>query len=166
MKNIIILIGLPRSGKTTFRNDFKEMYPHYVCVSADDLRYLIYGQRYFQGGEPLVWAFRGYMLESLFQNGNDILIDETNTTTQRRESIIKQARKNGYNVIGIYMDTRLSTCISRSDEAIIDTLNRMHIQFETPSIGEGFHTIYKIPDNNYSLVLDDLKNLKGVNNEK
>lgn len=149
-KKLVMLIGLPRSGKTTLRNLFLLGHREYVTICADDLRYSIYGQRFYSGGEPIVWMVRGYMLESLFQNNTNILIDETNTTIKRREPIITQAKKYGYEVIGVYVNTDISLCRLRADDIILPIVDKMHDQFEVPEISEGFDAIHEVLGIDYS----------------
>ena len=51
---IHVMIGLPRSGKSTYVKNFLRKNLKCVVVSADQLRYLVYGQQFFAGGEDLV----------------------------------------------------------------------------------------------------------------
>jgi predicted kinase len=156
MKNLVMLIGLPRSGKSTLKSLIKIQHKTYISVSADDLRYLIYGQRYFQNGEPLVWAVRGYMLNLLMQNDHDLIIDECNTTEMRRYQILHEAKKYNYNVIGIHIDTDYITCIGRGDKDIINVIERMNEKFEIPTMKEGYDTLIACRDNEYFLALEEI----------
>lgn len=141
MKRIILMIGLPRSGKSTW---VKNNQPKgSVIISADDLRYIVYNQRFWSDGEPLMWSVRGMMLKYLMQQGIDIIIDETNTTKERRKPILKLAKQYGYYAVGNVVEGAwIDTCISRAkdegDKTIIPIIERMAAQFELPEIEEGF----------------------------
>jgi len=50
MKILTMMIGLPRSGKTTWIRNNKSENTDTVILSADDLRYLVYNQRFWQDG--------------------------------------------------------------------------------------------------------------------
>ena len=157
IKKMFILMGLPRSGKTTLRNMILNEFYHIVPVSADDLRYEIYGQRYWQNGEDDVWAFRKHHLNSLMKNGTTILIDETNTTKKRREPLLKLCDEYGYTPVYLHVYTLSCECIRRAknenDTYIIPTIERQSEQFELPESVEiesfEFSSIHTIVSNNY-----------------
>lgn len=135
---LTMLIGLPRAGKTTYIEDNKDG----VVVSADQLRYLVYGQRFWGPGEPLMWSIRDIMLRSLMKQGVNIIIDETNTTQARRKPILGMAKEYGYLTRAVYIPTSKEVCIKRAlDEGeafLVSVIERMHNQFEPVSEEEGF----------------------------
>ncbi len=144
--SIYMLIGLPRSGKSTWAKRHQESEGTPI-VSADNLRYLVYGQRFWGNGEQLMWAIRAIILNMLLEQDIDIIIDETNTTKERRKSIIDLARNYKHDVFGIVMIDSKGECIRRAlsmnDETIIPVIERMAEQYaaEPPSIEEGFKDI-------------------------
>jgi predicted kinase len=146
---ITIMMGFPRSGKSTW---IKENRTNEIVVSADELRKQVYGQQFFAEGEPLMWAIRGVMLKELIRQRVDIIIDETNTKRERREPIIKLAKENWYEVVGVV------TCGTTPDELkaraikdgmpnLIPVIDRMIAQFEPPLESEGFEEIIKVEMN-------------------
>lgn len=147
-KEIIVLVGLPRSGKTTWRNHYIKNYegdvPVVIC--ADDIRYLLYGQRFFSGGEPFVWATRDIMFKCLMQQGKTIIIDETNVVKYNRSKIIAEAKKYEYSVTAIIFPTSREACIARAiwcdDDYIVPIINSMADKYEPVLINEGFTLIY------------------------
>lgn len=145
VNTITILVGLPRSGKSTWTEINKS---DRVVISADRLRYRVYGQRFFGDGEPMLWAIRGILLEELLSQGQNIIVDETNTTKARRGPIIKLAKKHGYYVEVIEIATSKDECIQRAmnekDGAIIPVIERMAAQYEPPSEAEGIGIVMKI----------------------
>lgn len=147
MNTLKMMIGLPRSGKSTW---VKNNRTTEVIVSADELRKIVYGQPFWVDGETLVWCIREMFLKSLLFQGVDIIIDETNTTFERRNSIIVLAKKYGYNIEAIYIQEPFSTCINRAvDEKkdfLIPTIERMAIGFIIPEYYEGYDKITIIKD--------------------
>jgi len=146
MSKITLMCGLPRSGKSTWIKNNKT---NEVVVSADDIRYLVYNQQFWGDGEPLMWSIRGMMLKYLMQQGVDIIIDETNTMSERRQPIIKMAKKYGYYIIGNTIEgIWVDTCIARAKEInqdyLIPVIERMAAQFELPKIDEGFDELNMI----------------------
>ena len=128
---VYIMVGLPRSGKSTYAKRYKGLY---AIVSADQLRYLVYGQRFWGPGEDTMWAIRKIVLKMLMEQGIDNVIDETNTTVSRRKPIVDLAREYGYFVEAVVIDTPKETCIERAradgDDSLIPIIERMAGQFE------------------------------------
>lgn len=144
MPDIIILSGLPRSGKTTFAKEY--MGRGFVKISADDMRYLVYNQRFWAAGENLMWSIRNICLEYMLAQQLNIIIDETNTTAKRRSPIIKLAQQYNYNIIGVVIESvTKEICIKRAKdterEDIIPIIENQHHKFETLEKGEGFNVI-------------------------
>lgn len=140
---VYIMVGLPRSGKSTYVERFKG---NKAIISADQLRYLVYGQRFWGPGEDMMWAIRKIALTMLMEQGIDIVIDETNTTNARRKPIIELARKHNYLVEVVVINTPKEVCIERAkadgDSNLIPVIERMAEQFEPISLEEVDY-IYK-----------------------
>ncbi len=71
------LIGLPRSGKSTFANE--AMFGN-VIVGGDDIRKAMTGQRYNGHCELFIDAMKVVFVKSLLDRGFDVLVDDTHTT--------------------------------------------------------------------------------------
>lgn len=142
MPKLVIMCGLPRSGKSTWVSENKGSS---VVLSADNLRYLVYGQRFWTEGESLMWATHSIIFRMLLQQGNDIIIDETNTTPKRREPLIKMAKEFGYTVDCVWVKTSKEECLNRAiylnDEIIPPVIERMSKEFIEPNLSEGFNDI-------------------------
>ena len=84
MNQLIITVGLPRSGKTTWAQEQK-----LPIVSPDAIRLAIHGKIFIADAEPFVWATAYVMTRSLFIAGcPSVIIDATNTTPKRRKEWI------------------------------------------------------------------------------
>lgn len=139
---ICIMVGLPRSGKSTWIGKTRNKE---VIISADRLRLEMYGQRFFSGGEAFVWATRDVLLKIILDQGLDIIIDDTNITIERRKNIIKLAKKYGYNVSCIFINTPSEVCISRAIDTeqhdLIPVIENMNSLLELPTMEEGIDII-------------------------
>ena len=83
MKTPVMMVGLPRSGKTT-RAD--ECYPGAPKVNPDAIRLALHGQPYVASAEPFVWAIARTMVKALFLAGHDVVVlDACNNTRARRD---------------------------------------------------------------------------------
>lgn len=145
MKQLDMMIGLPRSGKSTWADEHKE---GKVIMSADRFRMLIYGQRYFAGGEELMWATYNVALKVLLDQGIDIIIDNTNVTKAGRKKLIDLAKSYGYEVNARWVHTDYHTCIINAydvwQDDLIPIIEKMAVQFEAPTLDEGFTMIHEI----------------------
>ena len=124
MNQLIVTVGLPRSGKSTWAN--KMGYP---IVSPDAIRLAIHGKQFINETELLVWTTAKYMIKSLFNAGHTtVIFDSTNITKQQRDDLVSN---NWYRTFALF-NVPVEECISRAQEntdlqyAII----RMFEQFE------------------------------------
>lgn len=151
MKTLKMMCGLPRSGKSTWIEQNRD---NEFVLCADKLRYRVYGQRFWQDGEPLMWNVHSIMLDTALEQGIDIIIDETNVTPERRKPIIERAKKYGYKVICVRIPTTLQDCLRRAMElndcVILPVIARMATNFIEPDLQEGFHEIWTESQPNYT----------------
>lgn len=81
MKTLHLMVGLPRSGKST-----KAKQLGFPIVEPDAIRKVIHGTAWKPNVEPLVWAQAHLMVEALFEAGHkDVILDATNHTVERRK---------------------------------------------------------------------------------
>lgn len=77
---LILTIGLPRSGKSTWAKS-----QGHPIVNPDSIRLALHGKDFISSSEPFVWAIAYNMARSLFIAGHKtVIIDATNTTAKRR----------------------------------------------------------------------------------
>lgn len=127
MKTLIMTVGLPRSGKTTWA---KEQNLPIVCPDA--IRLALHGERFIQLAEPFVWAIAKVMVRALFLAGHDkVILDATNTTEKRRSEWI------GFHTVIQFFTASKEECIRRArldgDETIVPVIERMAEQFQFPT---------------------------------
>ena len=138
--DMIIFIGIPASGKSTFyRQNFAETH---VCVSLDILH------TRFQEGK---------LLGELLSAGKSCVIDNTNVELAERKKYIDAAKACGYKVIGYYFRSSIDECRIRNamrerQVPEIALLNKA-AHLELPSKSEGFDELYyvSICDNLYNI---------------
>ncbi|XEC93771.1 AAA family ATPase [Paenibacillus tarimensis] len=145
MPDLYVMVALPRSGKSTY---VTEHFGHLVKVSADQLRLLIYGQRFLAEREAEVWHVREIMLRALMEQQLDIVIDETNTTRKSRKPILKIAGQYGYRKKAIVIHTDIETCKRRAvetgQEDLIPVIVKMAEHFEEIAENEGFDEVQQV----------------------
>lgn len=114
MARLILTVGLPRSGKSSWAKS-----TGHPIVNPDSIRLALHGQRFLASAEPLVWAMAFLMVEALFLAGNEIVIvDATNTTEKRR----KEWQSRYENVELKVFNTSPEICIERAKQCGHDDL--------------------------------------------
>lgn len=122
MSKLIAMVGLPRSGKSTFCNHtFKPQ--GFVIVNPDNFRLAIHGTTFNPPAEPFVWAAVYAAVDALLLTGHDVVVDATNITQKRREPWV--LRKAEFHLMG----TRKAVCLERAKsdgrEELIPIIEKM-----------------------------------------
>lgn len=108
MKTLIMTVGLPRSGKSTWAKD-----QNLPIVSPDAIRLALHGERWNALAEPFVWAIAKVMVRALFIAGHDtIILDSTALTKARRKEWESKSWIRKY----IEFNTPKDVCIERARE--------------------------------------------------
>ena len=135
-KQAIVFMGIQASGKTTF---YEQMLADkgYTHISLDIL--------HTRKKEDL-------LLVDCLENGRSLVVDNTNPEVSVREKYITKAKEYGYQVIGIFFQSRVKDCMRRNEQrglkvpqkAIACTSNNLQL----PSLEEGFDELYFVSINN------------------
>jgi predicted kinase len=136
MSTLSIMVGLPGSGKSVYAEQLGV-----TVVSPDAFRKAM-GNLFNPKAEKLVWATIDLAVRGLLIAGNDVVIDATNITKQRREPWVKMAKELTDNLLLIFVvDIDTELCKARNGirslpvpDSVID---RMALAFEMPTSDEG-----------------------------
>jgi len=126
MKILHLLIGLPRSGKSTKAKELG-----FPVVEPDAIRKVIHGTPWKRNVEHMVWGIAHIMVDALFEAGhNDVILDATNHTSARRS----EWESENYSIKYYEIETPMSVCIERArstnQEYLIPVIERMCQQYE------------------------------------
>ena len=129
--DVVILVGLPGSGKSTFA---RERFPAHDYISKDA----------FPPGARDKQARQDAALRAALRAGRSALVDNTNVTIADRAAIIAIAREYGARVVGYFLDVPVREAIARNElregrakvpkVAIFTSAKRL----VPPSLAEGF----------------------------
>jgi len=128
---LILLVGLPRSGKSTWCKTFKEENPNAVIVNIDSIRISLHGKRFEPLAEDFVWATAKVMVRALFMAGNSLLVlDATNTTKKSRSRWVNDDWETHYKIF----DTPVHVCMMRAmrtgQKDLLIVITNMHDNYE------------------------------------
>lgn len=147
LPRLVILAGLPASGKSTFADGLVER--GFTRISLDEIRKEIYGDVSNLGD----WKVTRRRFDELFAaataRGDNILIDNTNFMRNQRTRIIDLGRAAGYvDIHVVVMDVSLEECLRRNavrerhvDEKIIRDMHGMLYGSQFPRFDEAVVTV-------------------------
>ena len=126
MDNLLIgMVGLPRSGKSTWALGYSRRYGHPI-VSPDAIRLALHGHAYIQESEGFVWAIAKVMVQALFLAGhNTLILDSTATTMARRNAWNSAGRTTKWKLI----ETPKEVCLQRAYPELVPVIERMAANF-------------------------------------
>jgi predicted kinase len=142
---IIVLVGLPASGKSTWAE--RAGLP---VLSSDATRGLLSGDETNQSINRLVFStMRETLRRRLAARAAATLIDSTALTPWERRCWIRLAELHDCDVEAVFFDTPLEECLrrnaSRARQVPEEALRRMALRLIPPSIAEGFQRVTLIP---------------------
>lgn len=137
---MIILVGLPRSGKSTWIEEYQKKNDCLV-VSNDWIRENIFHVKYYHSINPALWTISDGCIRILLSQGKTVLVDGVNHTKFVRGEFIKTGNDMNADIEIVYISTPLETCLKRNDKIPEERLRSMAEEFEIPTINEASITI-------------------------
>ena len=126
MKTLILTVGLPRSGKSTWAKE-----TGLPIVNPDSVRLALHGERFVAKSEPMIWTITAYMVQALFLAGHDqIVLDATNITKERRARFKSKDWTRLYKLMTATEHECLLRCDLLNDEYIKPVIRDMAAAFE------------------------------------
>lgn len=144
---VVVLIGLPGSGKSTYLERLGV-----AGLSSDALRQLLADDETDQSIHAQVFETLRYLLRRRLTLGREATyIDATNLTPQERHPYIAIGRAYGCRVEAVFFDVPVEICIERNrrrrrtvpEEAV----RKMSEKLKPPSAEEGFSPITVVREN-------------------
>lgn len=117
MSDVIILVGLPASGKSTFAKQFILDNPGWVRINKDTLRLEIGGNDSWYKKEKLVFKRERELIKESIDNGINIVIDNTHLNPKTLNATKDFVESCGGNIVKvIYFDVEVEEAIRRDKE--------------------------------------------------
>lgn len=140
-QQVVIFIGIQASGKSTFYSEMLACHG-YAHINLDTLR--------TRGQEQKA-------LQECYASGRSFVVDNTNPARADRARYILEAQAHGYEVIGIFFQSKVKECIARNlqrqrqvpQHAIACTQNKLQM----PERAEGFDKLFfaRITDDGFEI---------------
>lgn len=141
MKRVLILKGLPASGKTTYAKKLLDAEKgHWKRLNKDELRMMLTNNHHTTANEKFVERVRDIMMIEALKEGKHVIIDDTNLADRpvaRIENVVQQYRAETGDEVAIEvkdMDVELDVCLERDRErekkvgdAVIERMYRQHM---------------------------------------
>lgn len=113
MQKILILKGLPGSGKTTYALELMKKEPGvWKRINKDSLRQMIDGGEFSRKNEKQVVKMRNVLISHFLVDGYSVIVDDTNFAPEH-EASIRSFASDDVEVETKLIDTPLEECIAR-----------------------------------------------------
>ncbi len=147
MKTVLILRGIPASGKSTFAKALVKKNPGmYKRINRDDLRHMLDSYHFSKGNEKFIKRTRDWLILEGLKDGKHVIVDDTNLSaknTNRIKEIVKNYNKEtGEQVIVKIKEFEIDVeeAIARDAQRVRPVgaaqIRKMHRQFYGKKIDE------------------------------
>ena len=141
---LIILCGIPGSGKTTYAKNYIERNLNAIHLSSDAIRKELYGDENIQGNPSDVFSLMQKRAIESLNNGYKVLYDATNITRKDRAGIISICPKFAQiecHIIWAPIEVCIERDAARDRTVGTEVIDRMLKRFQAPYYDEGINEI-------------------------
>lgn len=138
---IIMTVGLPASGKTTWARKQVDKYPNEVMrVNKDDLRVMLHNGEHSKGREQFVLAVRDRIIEAALESKKSVIVDDTNLHPKHESRLREIAEQHGVSFeindsfLDVYPDECIVRDLRRGEKVGRGPIMSMYHKFVTPRL--------------------------------
>lgn len=142
--SLILLVGIPGSGKTTYAEKYAAEHTNTIHISSDRIRAELWGSEATQGDNNEVFSLMQSRAIEALNNGQSVVYDATNITRKDRSYIIALCPKFvkiECHIIWTPIETCIERDIARKRTVGKEVIDRMLKRFQAPYYDEGIHEI-------------------------
>lgn len=167
--SLILLVGIPGSGKTTYANRYIEEHSGMIHLSSDKIRKELWGDEATQGDNNEVFYRMQQRAIDGLNFGYNVIYDATNITRKDRAGIIAACPKFAKiecHIIWAPIETCIERDAARKRTVGKEVIDRMLKRFQAVYYDEGIHEIKIIwntsDDFNPSVYVNSLINASDI----
>ena len=141
---LILLVGIPGSGKTTYVQKYITEHRSTMHISSDQIRAELWGDESIQGDNNEVFSLMQSRAIEALNNGNNVIYDATNITRKDRAYIISQCPKFvkiEAHIIWAPIETCIERDVNRERTVGKEVIDRILKRFQAPYYDEGIDDI-------------------------
>lgn len=142
--SLILLVGIPGSGKTTYAEKYIKEHHNTIHLSSDKIREELWGNEATQGDNNKVFSLMQYRAIEALNNGQSVVYDATNVTRKDRSYIITLCPKFAKiecHIIWAPIETCIERDAARERTVGKEVIDRMLKRFQAPYYDEGINEI-------------------------
>ena len=147
-QTLIVMCGLPGSGKSKWADTYSKSHPEYTVISTDAIRKELFGSEDDQSNGWTVFLTAYERILKAIEAGGNAIFDATNVRRRDRRKIIKFFSKYDFLSLKlVLMDTPVQVCKLRDADSQRghhvgeETIDRMNNFFTKPDSSEGWDEI-------------------------
>ena len=137
---LIVLIGLPASGKSTLANqlqtDFSPIYSPLQIIDTDTIRGALFGADFNPDNEERVIAEKFKQIKSALDTNEMVIVDDMHYYVSMRHDLRDVAKESGALYFSIYLTTPVVTCQAwnskRESSVTADLISEIEDKFNYP----------------------------------
>lgn len=149
---LIICVGIPGSGKTTYAKEYINSNSNTIHLSSDSIRAELYGNESTQGNPADVFSLMQKRAIEALNNGQNVIYDATNITRKDRQGIISVCPKFAKieaHIIWAPIETCVERDLKRERTVGKEVIDRMLKRFQAPFFDEDIDEIKVILPSNF-----------------
>ncbi len=145
---ILILIGIPGSGKSTWAKDYVKYHDDYIRVNRDDFREMLKSDQVCENKiEDMITGLVNQTIENALMKKLNVIVDNTNLKVKYINDIIEKFKYSAdidYRVFDVSLDKAIERDSNRDKKVGGSVINKMNKEYKILMDSFDFQPVNKI----------------------